>query len=128
MKTTIELAKNSKLLLNSRAPEERKQLLEMQLSNLKLDGVKVQDVLKKPFQILLEIRTNPKWRRTWDSNPRYAFTYTPFPRERHRPLSQFSVNSAQKNITLIITFASSYYIPFFFHGKSLKAILNTRSA
>ena len=27
-----------------------------------------------------------KWRREWDSNPRYAFTYTRFPSVRLKPL------------------------------------------
>jgi hypothetical protein len=67
VKSTIELAKNAKLLWNSRSPEERRLLLEMLLSNRKLDGVNVQYDLKKPFQILLEMKQDLKWRRQCES-------------------------------------------------------------
>lgn len=33
-----------------------------------------------------------KKRRTWDSNPRYDYSYTPFPRKHHRPLGQSSIS------------------------------------
>src|ERR1051325_10821537 len=32
----------------------------------------------------------PGWRRGWDSNPRYAFTYTRFPSVRLKPLGPLS--------------------------------------
>ena len=35
-----------------------------------------------------------RWRREWDSNPRYALTYTRFPSVRLKPLGHLSVRYA----------------------------------
>ena len=37
---------------------------------------------------------NGHWRREWDSNPRYAFTYTRFPSVRLKPLGHLSSSGA----------------------------------
>lgn len=67
---TLELAKNAKVLWESRTPEERRDLLKMLLQNPVLDGSTARYELRKPFQVLSEMRENEKWRGGWDSNPR----------------------------------------------------------
>ena len=39
-----------------------------------------------------------KWRREWDSNPRYGFPYTRFPSERLQPLGHPSGGKTGRNI------------------------------
>ncbi len=39
----------------------------------------------------------PKWRRGWDSNPRYGYPHTAFRVRRFRPLSHLSARSARDN-------------------------------
>ena len=67
----LELATRAKSLWIQRTPQERKQLLEMILSNPVLEGPIVRYDLKKPFEVLARMRRDLKWRSLGDSNPRY---------------------------------------------------------
>jgi hypothetical protein len=64
----FELAKQARTLWNQRTPSERRQLLEMVLSNQQLDGATVRYEMKKPFAILAEMTKGPDWRAHCDSN------------------------------------------------------------
>ena len=64
----FELAKQARSLWNQRTPSEKRQLLEMVLSNPRLDGVTVRYDMKKPFAILAEMTKGNDWRARWDSN------------------------------------------------------------
>lgn len=66
----LELAKNAKSLWKSQTISERKELLNMVLSNPVLNGVNVEFNLKKPFDVLVEMKGNDKWRTRQDSNLR----------------------------------------------------------
>ena len=66
----FELAKQARTLWNQRTPTERRQLLEMVLSNPRLDGVTVRYDMKKPFAILSEMTKGNDWRARSDSNAR----------------------------------------------------------
>jgi len=76
VRSTFELAINAKLLWNSRTPQEKKDLLEMLLSNRRVNGKSVEYDWKKPFQILLQMKQDQEWRKTRDSNPRMVAHYT----------------------------------------------------
>ena len=69
-KRVLELAKNAKVLWESRSSEERRDLLAKLLQNPVLDGKSVRYDLRKPFRILSEMRQGEKWRGGRDSNPR----------------------------------------------------------
>ena len=62
VKSTIELAKNAKLLWKSRSAEERIEMLKMVLSNPVLDGPSLRYDLKKPFAVLAEMSQKSDWR------------------------------------------------------------------
>ncbi len=64
----FELAKQARTLWNERNPRERRELLEMVLSNPRLDGVTVRYDLKKPFAILSEMAKGGDYRAQADSN------------------------------------------------------------
>ncbi|MCC7107889.1 MAG: hypothetical protein IT382_01250, partial [Deltaproteobacteria bacterium] len=64
----FELAKRARSLWNQRTPSEKRQLLEMVLSNPRLDGVTVRYDMKKPFAILSEMTKGNDWRARRDSN------------------------------------------------------------
>lgn len=61
-RSILELATTAKSLWNQRSPIERRQLLDMLLSNRSLSGSSVEFVLKKPFAVLAEMATNQSWR------------------------------------------------------------------
>src|ERR1700732_4496900 len=42
-----------------------------------------------------------RWRRGWDSNPRYGFPYTRFPSERLQPLGHLSGRAKRRNIAAV---------------------------
>jgi site-specific DNA recombinase len=63
----FELAKRARTLWNQRSPAERRQLLEMVVSNPTLDGANVRWEMKKPFAILSEMANGPDWRARHDS-------------------------------------------------------------
>ena len=66
----FELAKQARSLWNQRTPSEKRQLLEMVLSNPRLEGVTVRYDMKKPFAILAEMTKGNDWRARSDSNAR----------------------------------------------------------
>ncbi len=59
---TLELAQRAKELWLSQSPSERRRLLEMLVSNPILDGKTVRYDLRKPFQLLSELKQAPDWR------------------------------------------------------------------
>ncbi|NOT79325.1 MAG: recombinase family protein [Bacteriovoracaceae bacterium] len=61
VRSTFELAINAKLLWSSRTPQEKKDLLEMLLSNRRVNGKSVEYDWKKPFQILLQMKQDQEW-------------------------------------------------------------------
>ncbi|MCC6809827.1 MAG: hypothetical protein IT381_20530 [Deltaproteobacteria bacterium] len=68
---TLELAKSAKMLVESRAPQERLEFLKKLLSNAVLDGRIIKFELKKPFLVLSEVREVPEnsvWRAVEESN------------------------------------------------------------
>lgn len=65
---TFELAKRARSLWNQRTPAEKRQLLEMVLSNPTLDGATLRWEMKKPFAILAEMTKGNDWRARRDSN------------------------------------------------------------
>lgn len=58
----FELAKQARTLWNQRMPAERRELLEMVVSNPQLDGSSVRYEMKKPFAILAEMTKGNEWR------------------------------------------------------------------
>lgn len=60
--STFELCKDAKRLWKSRNPMERRQLLDLILSNRSLDGLNVRFNLKKPFELLREMSRKTNWR------------------------------------------------------------------
>ena len=68
-KSIIELANNAKSLWLSQSPERRLEMLQNILSNPTWDGVSVGYQLKKPFELLCEMRTKKNWRSLRESNP-----------------------------------------------------------
>ena len=67
-RSTIELATMAKSLWKRRSPIERRQLLDLLLSNRTLDGVTIRYDLKKPFAVLAEMARKQDWRSQPDSN------------------------------------------------------------
>ena len=70
VQSILELAKNAKSFWNSEPLEEKKKVLDMILSNPVLDGINIEYDLKKPFEILKEMKGNSEWRTRQDSNLR----------------------------------------------------------
>ena|GEM_PF-570314 len=67
----LELAKNAKSLWNSASPRERLEFIKDILSNQRLDGLTVRYEMKKPFQILAQIKEKTdfkEWCPGLDSN------------------------------------------------------------
>jgi hypothetical protein len=60
-KTVLELATSSKSLWISKSPQERREFLDLILSNPILDGLTVRFELKKPFAVLVKMKGNVKW-------------------------------------------------------------------
>lgn len=69
--STIELARDAKLLWKHMTGEERVELLEIVLSNRELDGVNVCFEIKKPFKLLSKMKGSNYWYSHGDSNPSY---------------------------------------------------------
>lgn len=61
-KTTIELAKSARSLWLSRTPMERREWLELVLSNRSLEGATIRFDLTKPFMVLEQIKQSGDWR------------------------------------------------------------------
>lgn len=66
----FELAKQAKSLWKRRTPIEQRQLLDLVLSNPRLEGVTARWDMKKPFAILAEMAKGGAWRARSDSNAR----------------------------------------------------------
>ena len=60
-KTVLELATLAKSLWISKSPQQRRELLDLILSNPILDGLTVRFELKKPFAVLVKMKGNVKW-------------------------------------------------------------------
>lgn len=69
-KTILELATSAKSLWISKSHQERRDFLDMVLSNPILDGLTVRYELKKPFAVLLKMSEKVEWRALRDSNSR----------------------------------------------------------
>jgi site-specific DNA recombinase len=67
-KTVLELATSAKSLWISKSPQERRELLDLILSNPILDGLTVRFELKKPFAVLVGMKENVEWCTRQDSN------------------------------------------------------------
>ncbi len=68
MRSTLELAKSAKITWAARSVADQRRFLEIVVSNVRLDGQTVRYDLRKPFQILSELREDPTWRTREDSN------------------------------------------------------------
>ncbi len=66
----LELAKNAKSLWEERSPTEKRDLLEVLVSNPTLDGRSVRYDVRKPFDVISKMRGDDGWRPQRDSNPR----------------------------------------------------------
>ena len=55
-------------------------------SNLEMRDEKAIITLREPFDRLVAVSDHSMYRRRWDSNPRYALTYTRFPSVLLKPL------------------------------------------
>lgn len=60
VKSILELATSAKSLWIRKSAQERKEFLNMILSNPILDGVNVRYELKKPFAVLVKMLENPE--------------------------------------------------------------------
>ncbi|MEW6777723.1 MAG: recombinase family protein [Bdellovibrionota bacterium] len=65
----LELATKAKTLWNSRSPRDKRELLEKLLSNPRWDSATARYDLRKPFQVLAEMRQSENWRARRESNP-----------------------------------------------------------
>ncbi len=68
VQSVLELAKNAQSFWNSQSVSERKKVLDMILSNPVLNGLNVEYKLKRPFELLKEMKGNTEWRTREDSN------------------------------------------------------------
>ena len=68
LRSTLELAKSAKITWAARSVADQRRFLEIVVSNVRLDGQTVRYDLRKPFQILSELREDPTWRTREDSN------------------------------------------------------------
>ena len=68
LRSTLELAKSAKITCAARSVADQRRFLEIVVSNVRLDGRTVRYDLRKPFQILSELREDPTWRTREDSN------------------------------------------------------------
>jgi hypothetical protein len=66
--TVLELTTIAKSLWITRTPQERRDFLDLILSNPILDGLTVRFELKKPFAVLLGMKENVDWCTRLDLN------------------------------------------------------------
>ena len=66
----FELAKRAPSLWKFRTPEEKREILELVVSNPQLTGSSVRFEMKKPFAVLTEMKQTKDWRAQEDSNLR----------------------------------------------------------
>lgn len=64
----LELVNRAPELFESSKEEQKRQLLNFLLSNLKLEGEKLLFDLKQPFDVMLECSKSQKWLPRLDSN------------------------------------------------------------
>ena len=65
----LQIASRAKELFESSEPDEKKQILQLTLQNLTLEGKKVRYEWKKPFDKIAIYASHPDWRPRRDSNP-----------------------------------------------------------
>lgn len=68
-KSVLELAISAKSLWITKSPQERREFLNMLLSNPILDGLTVRFTLKNPFAVLLKMNETKEWCPGRDLNP-----------------------------------------------------------
>ena len=68
--TVLSLAQKSKEIFLSSKMNEKQQLLNFMVSNLKLNGEKLELELKEPFSIFAKMSDQPEWLPEQDSNLR----------------------------------------------------------
>lgn len=90
VKTILDLAKRAKEIYESSKADEKRQILNFLFSNLEMRDKKAIITLREPFDKLVAVSDHPMCRKRWDSNPRYAFTYTRFPSVLLKPLGHSS--------------------------------------
>ena len=92
VESIIELATNAETLWKYMTTEERRLLLDQILSNRVLNGVTIEYEIVKPLRVLSEMKSDQKWRRGWDLNPRSPFGLTRFRGVRFQPLTHLSAD------------------------------------
>lgn len=66
---TLALCQDAYKLFIGSEVEEKRQLIKLVLSNLKIDGEKIVYEAQKPFDVILKCSDDLLWRPQWDSNP-----------------------------------------------------------
>lgn len=74
VKTVLDLAKRAKEIYESSKVDEKQQILNFLFSNLEMRDKKVIVTLREPFDRLIAVSDHSKFRKRWDSNPRYVFS------------------------------------------------------
>ena len=70
-KYILDLSSRAYELFKSSEVEEKRQLVKLVLSNLKLDGEKLVYDVQKPFDLIINLPDDVRWRPQGDSNPRF---------------------------------------------------------
>jgi hypothetical protein len=60
--TLLKIVAKAPELFESSKPEEKRQLISFVFSNLKLEGATLRYTLRKPFDMFVNLSTNPEWR------------------------------------------------------------------
>ncbi len=68
----VELAGKAYELFKRSELEERRQLIKLVLSNLRIEGKKVRYEVKKPFDTIIKYANHSRWLPGRDSNPEYV--------------------------------------------------------
>ena len=66
--SVLELSTSAKSLWNNKTPQQRREFLDMILSNPTLNGVSIEYNLRKPYLVLMEMKQEEKWCTREDSN------------------------------------------------------------
>ena len=80
---------------------KKRKMLNFVFQNLKLNGQKLEFILRFPFDIFQKTTTRIEWRTGWDSNPRYGRPYAGFQDRFLKPLGHLS---KRINIRTLIIF------------------------
>ena len=70
IKTVVDLARRAKKIYLSSNLDEKRELLNLVFSNLKLREKRLLVTLLEPFSLLMAASHQPMCLRMWDSNPR----------------------------------------------------------